>query len=217
MSFPRHAVLLPLFVALFAAACEGNPVTPPPEPPLPSVSFSYSGDRMGVYRAEGDVPLDAERRPQYGTWAAGLQVSANVVGITAAQARTAPRADVFLLALNQVTTAGTYPISGDCETSTSACAIGFFAVEYDLVNRQPSSAEYFIVSGTVVITRMDANRIRGTFQGSGVRSPGSGTISFANGSFDVPIVRETVAVRSVGLNPAAILASLSPAPRAVTD
>ena len=201
-----RAAWLPLlaFIVL-ATGCSDSPTgTTPPVPPEqqePTVSFTYSGARSGSYRVEGDVPLDAERRPQFGTWAAALQIPGEAVGVTAARARTAPVADVFLIALHNITAPGSYTITPQAQcrlTTTTSCATGVFVFGFDWedANRDPDAA-YYIESGTVTVTAIDDEWISGTFEASGPSLfVNGGTISLASGSFDVPVVRNAAAIRS---------------------
>lgn len=164
-----------------------------------TLAFSYAGDRSGSYVVGGEIALDAERRPQFGTWAAALPDAEGDIQIAASQARNAPEATVFLLALNNITAPGTYPIDLDCTQETrSSCAIGFFAFGYNWANVDESpEALYFVADGSVTVTEIDGGRVRGTFRGEGPRLPGGSgtTISFSDGNFDVPVVRNTLQVR----------------------
>lgn len=200
MTTRSRTLLLPLLTLVaFGSGCRDTPTGPDPDP-TPTFSFSYSSDRSGSYQTQGDVSLDAARRPEYGSWTAALVDAESDVGIVAARARTAPRADVFILALHKVTAPGTYPLDGGCVDATpSACALGYLGFDYDWNDGDHRlEAEYFITSGTVTVTAIDGDRIRGTFQGSGPKlSSGSQpTISITNGAFDVPIVRNTVPLRN---------------------
>ena len=201
-----RAAWLPLLsICLLASGCGDSPTGPtppvPPEQQEPTVSFTYSGARSGTYRVEGDVSLDAERRPQFGTWAAALQIPGEAPGVTAAQARTAPLADVFLIALHNITAPGSYPITPQMQcrlTTATSCATGLFVFGFDWedANRDPDAA-YYIESGTVTVTAIDDEWISGTFETSGPSLfVSGGTISLASGSFDVPLVRNAAGIRS---------------------
>lgn len=164
-----------------------------------SVSFSYGGDRSGSYTASGALPLDEARRPQHGTWAAALPQDARNLGITVSRAATEPLADIFLIGLHDVTSPGTYPLDDGCSLDTrSSCAQGLFAFGFDFADAsQQPSPSYRLVSGSVTVTRFDARRVQGTFTVSGVRTDVSAgdSISLTGGSFDVPVVANTIPVR----------------------
>lgn len=167
----------------------------------PTVSFTYSGDRSGSYTATGDVPLSASRQPQHGTWAAALPQDDRNTSIAASRATTGTFADVFLIALHDVTAPGTYALDPSCGLNTPRdCAIGQFVFNFDYADStQDSRPRYLLVSGTVTVTRLDGGRIQGTFEVGGVRSdaPGGAAISLTAGSFDVPVVENTIPVRSL--------------------
>lgn len=189
------ARLLILAGCVLVAGCSDRSPTEPV--PVTALGFTYSGDRSGSYQVQGDVPLTAEERPRYGTWAAALQVPGSDLSITAARAGTEPLADVFLIALHNITAPGTYSLDQGCNHQTpTSCAVGMFAFNYNWnTSDQLPDPYYLLTSGTITITAMDADRVRGTFQLGGVRYPsGSATISLSNGSFEVPIVR-ALAVR----------------------
>jgi hypothetical protein len=176
-------------------------VSAPPTQPV--VSFTYSGNRTGSYLATGDVPLSASRQPQHGTWAAALPQDDRNTSIAASRATTGTFADVFLIALHDVTTPGTYALDPSCGLdSTTSCAIGQFVFNFDYADSmQDPRPRYLLVSGSVTITRLDGERIQGTFAVDGVRADGTGgaAISLTAGSFDVPVVANTVPVRSLWL------------------
>ncbi len=186
----RTALLLILAACVPVAGCgERSPTEPEPAATL---GFTYSGERSGTYQVQGDVPLNGEGRPRHGTWAAALQIPGSDLGITAARAAAAPLADVFVIALHNITAPGTYPLDGSCNHATpTACALGMLAFGYSWNSSDPAPDPYYLLtSGSITIAAMDAARVRGTFQVRGVRQPsGTGTISLANGSFDVPIVQ----------------------------
>ncbi len=193
----RTALLLILAASVPVAGCSDRSPTEPV--PVTALGFTYSGDRSGSYQVQGDVPLTVEGRPGHGTWAAALQVPGSDLSITAARAGTAPMADVFLIALHNITAPGTYSLDLDqgCNHQTpTSCAVGMFAFNYNWnTSDQLPDPYYLLASGTITITAMDAERVRGTFQLGGLRYPsGSATISLSNGSFEVPIV-QSLAVR----------------------
>lgn len=170
---------------------------PPPPPPSPSaLGFSFSGDRSGTYSVTGEVPLDASRRPQYGTWAAALPQDTVNLQVAAARAGTGRLADVFLIVLHRVSAPGTYTLSASCTESTpTSCARGLLAFGYNWDSRNPPpEAQYDLAAGTITVTSVSADRVRGTFEVSGPRvsTAGGATISLTSGSFDVAVVPNTL-------------------------
>lgn len=160
-----------------------------------NLGFTYAGDRSGMYSVTGDVTLDSSRRPQFGSWAAALPQDAANVQIAAARAGTGRLADIFLVVLHNVSAPGTYSLSESCTgTTATSCARGLVAFGYNWDSRTPPpEAQYDLLSGTITVTSLGADRLRGTFQVSGPRIPASAgsPLSLADGRFDVAVVRDT--------------------------
>jgi len=194
----RGFLLLAAIASTTVAGCGDRRPTEPE--PVTSLSFTYSGGSSGTYSVQGDVRLDGEQRPAYGTWAAALQVPGSDLSITAARAGAAPMADVFLIALHNISAPGTYPLDPGCTFDTpTSCAIGMLAFNYDWNSsaRLPDPL-YVLVLGTITVSAMDAARIRGTFQVVGIRPPAlAPAISLTNGRFDVPIMQALPVQRSM--------------------
>jgi len=161
-----------------------------PERPVPTISFSYSVDRTGAFQAQGDVLLDAEQRPRHGTWAAALQVPGDALAVTGTHAHAEPHSDVVLIALNNVNAAGAVAIDPQCgERPAERCAAGMVAFRYNWQDgRQMPEALYILVSGSVTVSEVTPQRIRGTFRGiAGRVSGGTGFLLIERGEFDVPV------------------------------
>ena len=201
-STPSRAGRLSLVVAvLFLAGCKDSPTDPVPVDQTPSLGFTYSGAaHSGVYQVEGDVPLGAGGTVQHGTWAAGGEAP-GVLAVLASRARTAPFADVVVIALSGVTAPGTYPIDVRCEQPGRVnCAAGRFMLNYDYSRAQFPEASYRFTQGTVTVSELNDERVRGTFAVQGVASPGSAAITITSGSFDVPVVSGLAVSPSRGLS-----------------
>lgn len=205
--------LLPLFTActlIATAACKDSG-TGLAGDEAAVITFSYSGDRSGSYQARGEISLDANRRPEHGTFAAALPEASGDIGVAGARAQTAPLADIFILGLHNISEPGTYPIREDCTPqSTLSCALGYLAFGYHWEDqRQPPAAQYFLDSGTVTISELSGDRIRGTFQAeeSSFLIP---SLSISDGSFDVPIVPNTTPIRRSRSGRGGLLESLLP-------
>jgi hypothetical protein len=180
---------LPAALALVAACGDGSP-TEPTLPPESTLAFRHSGERAGSYRVVGEALLDAERRPRHGTWAAALQVPGDALAVSAARARTHPLADVFLLAVQNADRTGSYRVDARCGADPNErCAAGMLAIGYHWEDgRVAPEATYLLVSGTVSVTAVTAERIRGTFRGGAARTVvGAEVLQIEDGEFDVPI------------------------------
>jgi hypothetical protein len=196
----RLAVAFGSVLAL--AACGGDgPTDPGPPETGGTVSFSFSGDQSGSFSAAGLIQGSPEN-PAFGTWAAaGWSQEDQQLAVAAFRARTAPAGDVFVLALGNTTGTGTVTLNGaPClQGEEDGCAMGMLGFdvrqlgEFDPTNDRV----YAVMSGTVTITMYTADRLRGTFSGTAVHlldlftsAPEPRTLTIANGSFDVPLIRE---------------------------
>jgi hypothetical protein len=141
-------------------------------------------------------------RPAFGTWAAAAWDQAEDQLVVAGfRSQTAPNGDLFSLALGHTTGTGTVTLDQEpcLQGEKDDCPIGVLGF-----NMQPGQGEfdpsvaqlYIVTSGTVNITTYTSDRVAGTFAGTAVHSeaftgvPDPRTITIANGSFDVPLLRE---------------------------
>lgn len=189
-------------MAVVVAACDSDPTGPitPALPDQPAVGFNYSGTISGTYAAAGEVQFDTERRPRYGTWAAGIQVTGSDLSVAGAVARDAPLADVFLLALHEISQPGTYEISASCtESSTDACVAGFlaFGLDWDDPEQTPEPS-FRMTSGIVTLTALADDRLQGQFTAT-ASDGGDSSITLTAGGFDVSVHRDVTPVRAVQL------------------
>jgi hypothetical protein len=143
-----------------------------------SVSFSHSGATTGTFSASGSV-LVAD--PEASTWAAGTRDDASqsidVEGYIAHPSGTHDYAHVQFPQL----TPGTVTVANGASVT--------------IVFGQPETgtATWYctLTSGSVVVTSLSSNRVRGSFSGSGTCVPASGSpvaLTVTDGSFDVPLV-----------------------------
>lgn len=195
MKTHRTSLLSIFAVAVLIAGCDRNPTIPDPEP---TTSFSYSGDRTGSFQVQGTTALPSSGELPYATWTAGLRNANGTLAVAALQAGDSPFANTFVLALHRISEPGTYAITPEPEcrpTTPTSCVVGHLAFGMNWFDRSRApSASYLIESGSVTVTAIDAERIRGTFVASTrPTASGSVTLSLTNGSFDVPIVRTDAA------------------------
>jgi len=189
-------------IALALTACDGGgPIDPGPQETGGTVSFNFSGDQSGSFSAAGVIQGSPEN-PAFGTWAAaGWSQEEQQLAVAAFTARTVPAGDWFVLALGNTTGTGTVMLDGaPClQGEEDGCAMGMLAFdvrqvgEFDPMNDRV----YAVVSGTVTITTYTTDRLTGTFSGTGVHlldlvtsAPEPRTLTIADGSFDVPLIRE---------------------------
>ena len=151
-----------------------------------SVSFSYAGAGGGTFTAAGDAPSFIN--PSTSTsWAVGY-TDLGETYVVASRPRTGGLVDLAILRIQRTTT-GTEPIDASCDVDGStACSGMMFSLNFN-GNGDTGDFFCFLSSGSVVVTEMSSNRIKGTFSGSGSCTAGSGgtpaAFTVTNGSFDV--------------------------------
>ncbi len=147
------------------------------------LGFSFSGVTSGTYEATGTPGVDADGRPEFGSWAIMAEPD-SVDGVVIASFRTTedPRGDLFVLQLASLQTGEFTP----CEPNADCHGRIFFGVNTD----DFTDYDYYfeIVSGSVTIAEIGAGRLRGSFQFNALDQGGAGsdTITVDDGEFDVP-------------------------------
>lgn len=184
--------LLPVLV-LVASACKGDGPAEPvvPEGPSGILRFNYSGDWNGMFEASGStLRPDGTSKSIAETEkfaVAGWSSTRATLGILAAQRNPRPsdRFTQLSIQLDRVTAPGTYRFCrGSAEGS---CAEG--KVYFDSRLWASPTVLYGLEGGTLVITEVTRDRVRGTFEAPGVNllSPAGGTIHVSGGSFDLAV------------------------------
>jgi hypothetical protein len=143
-----------------------------------SVSFSHSGAITGTFSAFGSVLVpDA----QNATWAAGTRHDASQsIDIEGYVAHPSSTHDYVAVYFPQVTP-GTVTLANGASID----------VIFGQAQTGPATWFCILTSGSVVVTSLSSNRVRGSFSGSGNCLPASGNpvaFTVTNGSFDVPLV-----------------------------
>ena len=183
--------LLPLlFAALLPlAACGGNDVVGPNEQEKPgSLSFSYSGDINGTFSVSG-VPKSVNDNYPQKPFAVAALTSTGFLRINAILPTEPPKANRFGFSVYSVKGPKTVQI---CAQVTSFdCPDVFFFIGFNVVGER-WEGPYLFRSGSVTISEITAERVRGSFQGTAVFVSGNEeavitkTITITNGQFDVP-------------------------------
>lgn len=182
--------LLPLFFALLLplVACSGedDPIAPNK---VGSLSFSYSGDISGTFSVSGEANIDDNDYPQNAF--AVAQAEGGEVSIAGIRPTQRPKFDFFGIELADVAAPRTIQV---CALPTGgACPVIFFLLGANSDTEAVDQA-YVFTSGSVVISGISAERVRGSFSGTAVLlnlatgQPNlARTITVTNGQFDVPV------------------------------
>ena len=213
-------------VAMSVAACGGDGPTAPPTPPTPpggqpppdtattpppdtgtttppssSLSFDYSiGGSSQTFTAEGEIERNADQSVQFGTWAAAAR-RADSLNVVAFQAGTEPRGDVLVLFIPNVAAGQTFQFAGDCTQGAATCVEGDLAVNFNL---DPPTSEIeadrlcTFTAGSVSISSLTAERVQGSFSGSGTCTNPEAAFTVTNGVFDTPFEELAAPSLSVG-------------------
>jgi len=176
--------------ALLVACDEDSTGIEPPN----GTNFSFSGDLSGIYEAVGTPAVDTAGRPEFGSWAIMAEPD-SLGGIVIASFRPTgdPRGDLFVLQLASLQTGEFTP----CEPNADCHGRIFFGVNVDDFTDYDHYFE--ILSGSVTITEIGDDRLRGNFEFSATDEGGAGsqTITVSDGELDVPFgsTTESDAVR----------------------
>lgn len=187
MSTPvrRLRALLPLLAALALASCEGgaDPLFPPAGDGL---AFVYGGAASGSYRASGDAALRPDGLPGFGRWAVARADSVGGIVVAGLEPTGGGRGNLFILQLRGRET-GEYRCSYLGTGAGARKCYGTLIVGIDLDDPSRPGEHYYVDSGTVTVTALTADRIRGSF-GVGLRAlrDESKRITVTDGRIDVP-------------------------------
>jgi hypothetical protein len=185
--------LLPLLFVLLLppAACGGNDNDVVGPEKLGSLSFSYSGDISGTYSVSGEPKFDNDRYPQ-NPFGAAILGNNGFLRITAMRPTQRPTVDGFMFRMGGITGPTTIPVCP--QLIGPSCPDVVFSVKSNRPGELYNDP-YQFTSGSVTISEITAERVRGNFQGTAVfRSltdqATTRTITITNGQFDVPIRNE---------------------------
>ena len=216
----RSPFLLTALLALVAACGGDGPTAPPGGQPPPdtattpppdtgtttpsssSLSFDYSiGGSSQTFTAEGEIERNADQSVRFGTWTAAAR-QMDSLNVVAFQAGTEPRGDVLVLFIPNVASGQSFQFAADCTASNPTCVEGDFAVNFNL---DPPTSEIeadrlcTFTAGSVSISSLTAERVQGTFSGSGTCTDPQEAFTVTNGAFDTPIEGLAAPSLSVGL------------------
>ncbi|KPK80968.1 MAG: hypothetical protein AMS25_08250 [Gemmatimonas sp. SM23_52] len=172
------AALFALAAVLVACDEDSTGIEPPS-----GMNFSFSGDLSGIYEAAGTPAVDTAGRPEFGSWAImALPDSLDGIVITSFRPTGDPRGDFFVLQLAALHTGEFTP----CEPNADCHGRIFFGVNVDDFSDYDHYFE--ILSGSVTITEIRDDRLRGSFEFSASDEGGAGsqTITVSAGELDVP-------------------------------
>ncbi|HSM35846.1 MAG TPA: hypothetical protein VK837_05545 [Longimicrobiales bacterium] len=180
------------------AACGGDDGFQPPPEVDAGIGFRYSGDRSGLFTAEG-TPVFSGNDIQPGTWAAAVSTDTGFV-LVGSRAAGLPLVDIFFLTIPDPT------VGGATEFGLIPGGVGLVAFDFDAsVTLDPDSiadavAEddvYIMSEGTLVLETLTATRATGTVTGSGPRLDDGPKLFVEEGTFDVPVVDVDIAAARI--------------------
>jgi hypothetical protein len=170
-------------LALALAACK-NDSTGSSGNGSGDLSFTYSGAVSGQFTASGEFDRNNTSRTEFGVAAVD---EGNVV-LAAADQVQANRTDLFIMSA---------PASVGTTTCTPGssfqnCRIdGLFAVGFTSAGDLEPDAIYSGYVGTIQVTELTDDRVRGTFSLLLEDESGVNSVEARSGSFDLPIVPES--------------------------
>ena len=180
-------LLLALLLPLAACGDDDDPIGPST---TGSLSFTYSGDIGGSFSVSGEPRLDSRGLPQ-NEFAVATREAGEVfiAGFRPGQESTF---DLFGIQLEGVTSPRTIQL---CPVPTTGCPSAGLFLELSSTGTSFGRA-YVLISGSITVSEINADRVRGSFQGTGILvDPVTGpdltrTINISNGQFNVPVDNE---------------------------
>lgn len=167
-------------LALALGACD-NDSTGSKENQGGDLSFTYSGARSGQFAASGEFDRNDPNQNEFGV----AVIENRELLLLAADHVQANRTDVFIIsapAAQGTTTCTPTTQFADCTLR------GYFAVGFTDPNDQEPDAQYLGYVGSIQLTELRDNRVRGTFSLLLEDQNGDNTVQARSGSFDLPIV-----------------------------
>lgn len=153
-----------------------------------SLSFNYSGDRVGGYSASGTY------RPRGSSFdkvpfAVGVRSSGSDLAVLSYQPVTSTTGNMVLLGVPGVTGTGSYSLSEeDCGTTGRPdCPLALLLFDTNPDLEEDDSQVFAFSSGTLTVTSIADGRMTGTFSGTAETFFADSVITITNGSFDLPL------------------------------
>lgn len=167
-------------LALALAACK-NDSTGSDENQSGDLSFTYTGAVSGQFNASGEFDRNNTSQTEFG---AAVVEDGEIVFLAADEVQ-ANRTDVFILSApaSEGTTS--------CTPTTpfeSCMLLGFFAVGFTGPGDPEPDASYIGYEGSVQVTELTDDRVRGTFSLLLEDENGQNPVQARSGSFDLPII-----------------------------
>jgi hypothetical protein len=184
-----------LLTTLALAACGSDKPTEPTPEAQTSGTLSYMSTGVtGSFSATGGFLTNASEAASQSTpWAVGYRNQQNTgIGIVANQPTSGGLSTLVGLSFNRLT-AGSLPITSDCQPGSTTCASFVVVVGVPAYGSGGTNSHICMLSsGTATLATVTATRVTGTFAGAGTCiAPGGQTEFIAtNGSFDVMLGTE---------------------------
>jgi hypothetical protein len=185
--------VLALLLAALAGGC-GDDGMRPPIGADEGLGFAYSGDRAGLFLAEGD-PVFVGEDIQPGTWAAAVSTDTGFV-LVGSRAAGLPLVDLFFLTVPSPTVGAATEFGTVAGSGAGVVAFSFDAsvgLDPDSIVDSIDPEDVYIMSeGTLVLETLTSTRATGTIVGSGPRFDGGPRLFIEEGTFDVPVVEFSI-------------------------
>jgi len=186
-----------ILIVVAGGACGDDGVTPPPQVDE-GLAFGYTGDRSGVFAAEGD-PIIVGTDITPGTWAAAVDTDTGFV-LVGSMAGALPLVDLFFLTVSDPA------VPGSTDFGTAVGGAGIVAFDFDasvsleidsILAAIDETKVYVLSEGTLTLTSLTSSRAAGSVTGSGPRLDGGPRLFVVDGAFDVPVVDASVVAAAV--------------------
>lgn len=205
----RTIKLVAATLAAVALAACGDSTGSTPTATSGSLSFTYTGARIGSYSAQGTFQLQNDSTIVKQSFAAGLKLVSNgqtAMGLLSYVPLNPTTGNELIVLFPGVSGAATIDL--DPNNCTSQCPLALLAFDTDPNASEDNSQLFFFSSGSVNVSSTSNGRMKGTFNGTAETFAGDSVITVTNGSFDVPLLNENAQpVTSRGLPAPPFLAS----------
>lgn len=170
-------------LALALAACKNESIGSD-ENERGDLSFTYTGAVSGQFTASGEFDRNNTSQTEFG---AAVVEEGEVILLGADQVQ-ANRTDVFIMSAPAREGTTTCTATTPFENCT---ILGFFAVGFTGPSDPEPDAQYIGYEGSIQVTELTDDRVRGTFSLSLEDENGENPVEARSGSFDVPIIPES--------------------------
>ena len=186
--------LLPLLVMGVLAGCGEGETLLPNEGDPSGIAFHYSGTESGTHESGGDVQVGSDGLPAAGSWAIARPDSLGGLVIAGFEATGPGTGDLFILQIpDQAERAYACTLHGIDDGCHGRLFLGV-----SLADPAATDGVYVVVSGSVSLTELSDDRLRGSFSlGLAESGEGTATLEIDQGEMDLPYAEDVTLANGI--------------------